>query len=336
MNKCLLCKENDANQTGSHIIPSFLMKRINGDGKRDHEVGFVIKNGIANPYFGRDIYEDKRRSITDNEELLYSRDNYDVKDYILCKSCEDFFGSLENKYAPSLNLSFSTSSNTVNTKVSSSDALLFWCSLIWRVSVTEHLGCRLRQNLEERLRLALINRSIEGLKVHYALFRCKDYSKTSDFGTFVCMDTKDNSVLIFVDDFMLVMIFDLNEEEHEVELLEIKLKLKRDKLNNGEKHEEIAPIPNNVFTQLIRSFIRMVIRDMQIPEKFNKMHEEIFSNQIPSEVLYDIFNIMQETRKLGDKYTVEHYSWCYIEALKKHRLIVENEDGTYTIIKTKC
>ena len=27
MNKCFLCKEIDANQTGSHIIPSFLMKR---------------------------------------------------------------------------------------------------------------------------------------------------------------------------------------------------------------------------------------------------------------------------------------------------------------------
>lgn len=332
MNKCLLCKENDANKTGSHIIPSFLMKRINGDGKRDHEVGFVIKNGIANPYFGRDIYEDKRRSITDNAELLYSRDNYDVKDYILCKSCEDLLGSLENKYAPSLNLSFSTSSNTINTKVSPSDALLFWCSLIWRVSVTEHLGCRLKQDLEERLRLALINRSIEGLKVHYALFRCKDYSKTSDFGTFVCMDTKDNSVLIYVDDFMLVMIFDLNEEEHKVELFNIRFNLKRDELNHGEKDEVIAQIPNNIFTQMIQTFIRMVIRNMQIPEKFNQIHKILFRDEIPNGVLNDVIKMIQETGKLGDKYTVEHYSLCYKEVLKKHGLIVENEDNTFTIV----
>ena len=336
MNKCLLCKEKDANKTGSHIIPSFLMKRINGGGKRDHEVGFVIKNGISFPYFGRDIYEDKRRTITDNEDLIYSRDNYDVKDYILCKSCEDYFSLLESKYAPSLNLNFSADSNAINTKVSPSNALLFWCSIIWRVSVTEHFGCRLRQDLEERVRLALVNDSVEGLNVHYALFRCKDYSKTSEIGTFVCMDTRDNGVLIFVDDFMLAMIFDLNEDEYAVELLEIKLKLKRDKLNTGEKYEEIAPIPNNVFTQLMQSFIHMVIRNMQIPENFQKMHELIFKNQIPNEVLYDIFNIMQSTGKLGDKYTVEHYSWCYKEALKKHGLIVENEDGTYTIIKTRC
>ncbi len=258
MNKCLLCKENDANKTASHIIPSFLMKRINGDGKRDHEVGFVIKNSIANPYFGREIDEDKRRTITDNENLLYSRYNYDVKDHIFCKPCEDFFGSLESKYAPSLNLNFSTSSNTVNTKVSPSDALLFWCSLIWRASVTEYLGSQLRQDLEERLRFALVNNSIEGLNVHYALFRCKDYSKTSESGTFVYMDTKDNSVLLFVDDFMLAMFFDLIEDEFEVELFKIKLKLKRDRLNIGEKKEIIFPIPEKYFTKVVQSFMTLL------------------------------------------------------------------------------
>ena len=335
MNKCLLCKEKDANKTGSHIIPSFLMKRINGDGKRDHEVGFVIKNGVSYPYFGRDIYEDKRRTITDNEELLYSRDNYDVKDYILCNSCEDFFSSLESKYAPSLNLNFSADSNTINTKVSSSNALLFWCSIIWRISVTEHFGCRLRQDLEERVRLSLVNNSIEKLNVHYALFRCKDYSKTSKIGTLACMDIKDNNVLLLVDDFMLVMIFDLNEEEREVDFGEMKLKLRRNSLNNGEINEEISPIPNNIFTCIIQSFIVMVIRNMPIPENFKEMHKRIFREQIPENVLNDIFNMMQETGKLGDKYTIKHYSWCYKEVLKKHGLIVENEDNTYTIIKTQ-
>ena len=43
MSKCLLCRQREADKTGSHIIPSFLMKRINGDGKRDHEIGFKIK-----------------------------------------------------------------------------------------------------------------------------------------------------------------------------------------------------------------------------------------------------------------------------------------------------
>lgn len=34
MQNCLLCQHNEADKTGSHIIPSFLMKRINGGGER--------------------------------------------------------------------------------------------------------------------------------------------------------------------------------------------------------------------------------------------------------------------------------------------------------------
>lgn len=86
--KCLLCQCCDANKTGSHIVPSFLMKRINGDGKRDHEVGFKIMNGIVESYFGRDVYEDQRRAITDQEEKIESRENHDVRDYIFCNDCE--------------------------------------------------------------------------------------------------------------------------------------------------------------------------------------------------------------------------------------------------------
>ena len=89
MNNCLLCQQHEADKTGSHIIPSFLMKRINGEGKRDNEIGFEIKNGIVETYFGRDIYEDKRKAITDNEEKLYSRENYDIKDHVFCKYCEN-------------------------------------------------------------------------------------------------------------------------------------------------------------------------------------------------------------------------------------------------------
>lgn len=50
--ECLLCQHRDADKTGSHIIPSFFMKRINGDGKRDHEIGLEIKGGIVESYFG--------------------------------------------------------------------------------------------------------------------------------------------------------------------------------------------------------------------------------------------------------------------------------------------
>ena len=47
MGKCLLCQLNDANKTGSHIIPSFLMKHINGNGKRDHSTYLIPLSSLA-------------------------------------------------------------------------------------------------------------------------------------------------------------------------------------------------------------------------------------------------------------------------------------------------
>lgn len=330
MNNCLLCQQCEADKTGSHIIPSFLMKRINGDGKRDHEVGFEIKNGIVETYFGRDIYEDKRKDITDNEKKYYSRENKDIKDYIFCKQCEDYFASLEMKYAPSLNLQIAEDTTTKNTKLSPSEALLFWCSLVWRASVTGHLGSRLKPELEEKLRVALVSNSTDNLNVKYALFRCKDYYKQTGNGTSVCMDIKDNNVLLIVDDFMLVMVFDM-EEERDIELFGINFDLKGAKLNDGKKEEEISPIPYNVFSKIMLSIIHLIIENMNLPKNFNEIHKRIFGNEIPENLLIEIFNLMLNTGKLGDKYTVEHYAWCYKEVLKKNGLIQENEDETFTI-----
>lgn len=332
MSKCLLCQQREADKTGSHIIPSFLMKRVNGNGKRDHEIGFKIIHGIVDTYFGRDVYEEKRKDITNNEEKFYSRENYDVVDHILCKDCEVFFASLESKYAPSLNLHFSENATTKNTKISPSDALLFWCSLIWRASVTGHLGSRLSPDLEEKLRLALVSNSIENLHIKYAVFRCKDYSKQSGNGTFVGMDIKANNVLMFVDDFMLVMVFDMKEEKHKTELFEIGLELKKENLNDGKRVEEISPIPYAVFSQLTNTIIRVIIKSMQLSENFKELHREIFNKELPEEMLDEILEMMQNTGKLGDKYTVEHYVYCYKEILKKYGLIIENEDNTFSIV----
>lgn len=332
MENCLLCQQHAAIKTGSHIIPSFLMKRVNGDGRRDHEIGFIIKNAIVDTYFGRNIYEDKRKAITDNEEKFYSRENYDVKDYIFCKECEDYLGILERKYADSLSLKFTENKTTKNTKVSPSEALLFWCSLVWRASVTSHLGSRLNPDLEERLRQALNSNNIENLNVKYALFRCKDFSKISGHGTVVCMDVKDNNVLLLVDEFMLIMVFDM-PEKHETVLFGISLQLKIESLNDGKKEEEISPIPSDIFLQLVFSVITVMVAHMNLPEKFNLLFKRVFGEEMPHEIFNEIIELLFNSGKLGDKYTPEHYAWCFKEVLIKHGLIKDNGDNTYSVVK---
>lgn len=322
MNKCLLCQTNEADKTGSHIIPSFLMKRINGDGKRDHEIGFEISNGVINSYFGRDIIDEKRKTITDKEEKLYSRENLDVEDHIFCKDCEKYFGSLESKYANSLNLHFSDEATTINTLVSPSEALLFWCSVVWRASVTNHFGYRLCPNYEERLRIALESNNIDNLNISYALFRCKDYSKTTSHGTFATMDTKDNAILLIVDDFILVMLFDM-EENYEVELFEMKFTLIRDKLNDGKKNEEISPIPSTFFTHITDTLIRLARKSMNLHERFMNIHKILFGEELSRDILNEIIEQILYSGKIGDKYTCEHYVKCYLDVLIKRGIIIK-------------
>lgn len=320
MCKCLLCRKNEANKKGSHIIPSFLMKRVNGFGERDHEIGFVMKNGIANVYFGRDIYEEQRNEFTDNEEKLESRENYDVRDNVFCSDCEKYFASLETKYAPSLNLSLTESNITKNTKVLPIDAMLFWCSVVWRILATHHLNTRTNPDIEERLRFALDNKSIEGLNMYYKLLRCKDYAIRSKNGTCVRIDIKEDFILLIVDDFILAMYFNTSNHTPNSKLFGIKLP-RNGGLNVGYNKEEINPLTDEQFCKVIQIIIRDAINDMQLCDKFRYLHRIYFGKEIPLEVLSDTIDMISKTGKLGDIHTIEHYCSCYKNALQKYGII---------------
>lgn len=189
--------------------------------------------------------------------------------------------------------------------------------------------------MEERLRSALATNDTSELNIHYALFRCKDYSNKTGMGTSVCMDIKDSIVLLFVDEYMLVMLFDMVDEKSDAELFEIGITLKKDSLNNGLREEEIAPLPIDVFSQLMYSVIRVFIEEMCLPEKFNELHKHFFGEKIPQKVLSDVFKKLQEDCKLGDKYTIQNYSLCYKEALRQNGFIMENDDGTLVLTSSR-
>ena len=76
----------------------------------------------------------------------------------------------------------------------------------------------------------------------------------------------------------------------------------------------------------------MLIKNMRLPHKFNEMHKSVFGVKLPEEIPNDIITMIHNTAKLGDKYTVEHYSWCYKEALIKNGLIIDNGDNSYRIV----
>ena len=79
MKKCLLCQEREADKTGSHIVPHFLLKRIDnqiGVKGRDNELGFVIGKLETKSYFGRNVLPEKLEKIYGevDDELIENND----------------------------------------------------------------------------------------------------------------------------------------------------------------------------------------------------------------------------------------------------------------------
>ena len=205
MAKCLLCQERDATKKGSHIVPSFFMKRINsidGCNERDHDLGFSIGLGTIKTYFGRDVYEDRRRGFTDDESRIEDRTNLDTMDNVFCPECEKLFSKYESKYSQTYYLPFDKEL-VENNKVTGADADLFWYSVIWRISATKHYGIKLSPAFEEKLRKLVLTETIADSDIYYALHYCKDYRK--DNPTFALFDCCGDVAMLLVDEFMIVL-----------------------------------------------------------------------------------------------------------------------------------
>lgn len=157
MSQCTLCLVNNANQTGSHVVPHFLMKMIdNADHVkgRDKELGFKITEDFVAPYFGRDVNTNNLEAVfgeLTEDDIANSRSEI-IVDYIYCSSCEKKFGRIESAYAPSLKI---TGFNAYESGNTSLIAFLFWTSVIWRISSSNKLGFKLTMKEENRLRLIL-------------------------------------------------------------------------------------------------------------------------------------------------------------------------------------
>lgn len=198
MLKCSLCKVNLADKTGSHIVPHFFMKMVdNADHVkgRDKELGFKITEDFVKPYFGRDVNTNKLEAvfgdITD-EDIAESRSDM-IADNIYCSECEKKIGKLESFYATTLE-TFSDSKYLSSTN--SLSCLLFWTSIVWRISSYKKMGFSVTKKEEEQLRKILVNSlkdeytidnnpSISQIKnLRYAVLRSAEYSKNKESSVF--------------------------------------------------------------------------------------------------------------------------------------------------------
>lgn len=156
MDKCKLCKENDADKTNSHIVPKWLAKTMMNTGS-----GYkVVKIDTNKTHLPRTKTQD-----------------IDTEDYILCSSCEQYFGVIEtwfksdvhdpihnnkkiNNYTKKNNGAGGINWIEFNAPAMLSLARLFFYSILWRISISNNgiwINTHLKKVEEEYFRETLVN-----------------------------------------------------------------------------------------------------------------------------------------------------------------------------------
>lgn len=186
METCKLCRENPPDKKNAHLIPHFLIKTaINEGGTKEREKELVFglsSNGLVDVYFGRDLSVEKIHEILGREETdeeIANRQNPFARDYLICTSCEKKLSVLEGYIAQELynplimGKKFEVEHDRAGRSILTSDqpsphlfALLVY-SIFWRTSAGDYAGFRLRQKIEEGLRVYLnkyLNLDINAMK----------------------------------------------------------------------------------------------------------------------------------------------------------------------------
>lgn len=294
------------------------MKRINsidGCNERDHEVGFSIGLGTVESYFGRDIYEDRRREYTDDESRIDDRTNLDTMDNVFCPECEKLFSKYESKYSQIYNLPFDK--DLIETPcVTGAEAAFFWYGVIWRISATNQFKVKLKPDFEEKLRRAVLTENITGTGVFYALNYCKGY-REQDNPTFALFDCDGEVALLIVDEFMIVLFDGEESTRNNKWLWGMNYKCDVQKLNTGMKPERIGLYPIPVFKYINDNILRQLLRRIDFRGKFNAMHQMLFGHDMPDFFYQEVMAEIDKA-KLADRFTVPNYAMAMKKVIQAH------------------
>lgn len=340
MNKCNLCNQNDADKKGSHIVPHFLLKRIeNIDGKtgRDYEIGYKIERLNASSHFGRSVQPERLQKtfggITDDD--IAKNKHPLVEDNFFCSQCEDRLAQIENEYSKTIE---TVDKTDYESGINFSIGVLFWGSVLWRMSVHGESGVKfsaeqnelLREILDsflpiknEKLDEKLITDSDLVKLISYRLLRCYNCQK-DDAKWLLFHPDFYNSLCLFIDEFVLV--FSLNGQFDEFEKTDcfgINGLILEAPNNNIGKHEVIKPFDKSIFKDL-GTKIANKAKDEYVEglyELFDQLHVALGGRgvKMPIEIKQKIMaEIVSDEKKIGRKYTQEEIKNSTFKVLKKY------------------
>lgn len=340
MEVCKLCKINNADKKGSHLVPHFLLKLIeNIDGRleRDYEIGFLIGELNAKPHFGRSVSPEKLEDVFGelSEEDIQENEHPLIVDYFFCKYCEDRFAILESGYAESL--------NKINDKIYSSSipcelGILFWGSIIWRMSIGENMYINLTTNQIETLRRILDNclklklkeidfdfmRANKNIKkISYKLFRSPNFHKNHP--TYLAVNLKmRNPYSVVFGEFLLFFSFNANYNDFlQNSFFNIKELVFEAPENKVNSEEMIYPFEENDLLRFNSDFVDYIVnqRKNNLYSIWDKLHVKIggIGPTMPTAIKAELINeLYGGDSKLGRRHSRNELIKTTVRVVSRH------------------
>ena len=331
--KCMICQENEATKTNSHVIPSFLVTMFtsyNGSGKRDTEVLFSISDTKDSVYTGRAVPDTKIEDLFDTEKLTEERiqeelsKNIVAKDFIFCQQCEKRLADfLESPYAQN-----QRNGQNINDDV----PLFFWLSVVWRMSVTSDYGFTLGEDIENTLQLYLksyfvqkeshanFDDTIKYVPFRYKLLRCKDYCKVKNG---FCFAKFDNEILTMIlGDYILQVIFNLQSDFSGTEFFGAETFLKEATINHGTSKEVVMELDVDAYKKIVDSFVLFAahLKRVSIERKLDFKWQQLGQKgMMPTELKEEFFETyFDEEVKMGDRHEEKRFDEVLTQILAKY------------------
>lgn len=290
---CLLCQRDEgveianSTATNSHFTPMGIIQ--SNTGRRNYEFTASINVASDVPieiYYGRTNLENTDPVI---------REDPHTADYIFCQDCEDRLGVIEGVIIDVLNSNLRNPNHSQNfpitelgngvfykecNRVDTLKSKLFFYSIIWRQNLQQQLKHEgqgiLDDEVQEKLRLAIVSGLYEGLEGNELLVNCFPFSivtaNSFEDSTLhlICPHPKRNYPEVFcINDYILLLYYKDDDENEEEEI------------NRG-----FCTLPLNIFNEELDNNLTEPIRIAFISDElYNGFQKE--SWKVSKQIRYD-------------------------------------------------
>lgn len=343
MDKCLICKTNEADKKGSHIVPHFLSKRIDSESEkkeRDKELGFIIAENQTTSYFGRAVLPEKLEEIYGevSDKLISENKVHGVVDFYFCTTCEKRLAVVEDIYSDTLKTGNDTNKEYQSTNIPFI-GFLFWISIIWRLSVYNESGFSLKPKVEKRLGRIISNylndkgSDIKANKhdqdlhdVGYKVLRSSNYSEKNP--TFMhCQPSYERPYSIMIDEYI---VFLYTKTAHlkgmTLDFYGSEFHKKMASFNTPFEKEKVFPVSFDDFKLIVTRVTDLAARLKleKLNSNLDAIHRKLggkgwyMADKLKNEIKYTIANSEQ---KLGHRHTIPEQSKIIFEVISKHHKV---------------